>query len=77
MYQNYFNIKEMRIVTIVLIILAVCLIGYNTTKLNFESLFTGDSMVAIIGIVGSLCAILILVIFQLSKKIQQKINNNN
>ena len=65
----------MRIVSLILILLAVCLIGYNVTKIDFEAPLAGDSAVAIIGIVASLCAILILIIFSISKKIQKKIKD--
>jgi len=64
----------MRVATIVLIVLAICLIAYNVTKINFEAPLSGDSSTAVIGIVASLCAILLLVIFSISKKIQEKIN---
>ncbi|WP_340067180.1 hypothetical protein [Ascidiimonas aurantiaca] len=65
----------MRIFTIVLLILAVVLIGYNATVVNFNAPFEGDSVIALIGIVASLCAVLLLLIMNVSKKIQQKINN--
>lgn len=65
----------MKITTIVLIILAICLIAYNVTKVDFKAPLSGDSSTAIIGITASLCAILLLIIFSISKKIQQKIKN--
>ncbi|NAS31791.1 hypothetical protein GTQ40_12460 [Flavobacteriaceae bacterium R38] len=65
----------MRIVTIVLIMLAVCLIGYNITKIDFEAPLSGESFTAVIGIMASLCAILVLTIFTISKKIQKKIKD--
>ncbi|NER13096.1 hypothetical protein GWK08_06575 [Leptobacterium flavescens] len=67
----------MRILTVILIVLAVCLIGYNVTRLDFNALFEGDSMVAVIGIVASLCAILLLLIFTVSKKIEKKVKEGN
>ena len=63
----------MKIATTILMILAVILIGFNATKIDFDAPFEGDSMIAIISIVAGLCALLILIIFQLSKKIQQRI----
>tara|TARA_R110000868_G_scaffold296867_1_gene557249 strand:+ start:73 stop:276 length:204 start_codon:yes stop_codon:yes gene_type:complete len=56
-----------------LILIAVALIGYNSTMLNFDNLLQGDSTIALIGIVASLCAIVVLVIFLMSKKIQKKV----
>jgi len=67
----------MKVFTIILIILAVALIGYNATLINPEAPFEDDSLVAIIGIVSALCAVLLLAIFTLSKKIQQKIKDQN
>lgn len=62
--------------TIILIILAVALIAYNVTLVNFENMLEGDSVIALIGIAASLCAIVLLLIFMASKKIQNKINEN-
>jgi len=63
-------------VTIVLIILAIALIAYNTTIINFERPFEGNSIIAIIGILAALCAIVLLLIFITSKKIQKKIEED-
>ena len=58
--------------TIVLITLAVLLIAYNVTLVNFENPLEGNSVIAIIGIVASLCAIVLLLIYLTSKKIQKR-----
>lgn len=60
----------------ILIVLAIALIGYNVTLVNFKNLLEGDSGIAIIGIVASLCAIALLLIFITSKKIQDNINKD-
>ena len=60
----------------ILIILAITLIVYNVTMLNFENLFEGDSLIALIGIAASLCAIVLLLIYMTSKKIQRKMNED-
>lgn len=62
-----------KIVLTVLLLLALSLIVYNSTKLDPNNLFEGDSLIAIIGILAALCAIVLLVIFHLSKKIQDKL----
>ena len=54
----------------ILIILAIALIAYNVTLVNFENVFEGDSGIALIGIAASLCAIVLLLVFVASKKIQ-------
>ena len=58
---------------IVLIILAILLIAYNSTLLDFDNLLSGDSTIALIGIVAALCAIVLLLIFITSKKIEKKV----
>ncbi|MEO0570186.1 MAG: hypothetical protein AAF039_00675 [Bacteroidota bacterium] len=60
---------------IVLLFLALGLAIYNITLLDFDNLFQGDSLVACIGILASACAILLLLIFSASKKIEQKIKD--
>lgn len=63
----------MKIFTIILSIIAVALIIYNSTKVDFNAPFEGESVVAIITIVAALCAILLLQILRISKKIEQKV----
>jgi len=63
-------------ITIVLIAMALALIAYNVTIIDFETPFGGKSTIALIGIVASLCAIMLLLIFRTSKKIQQKIEED-
>ncbi len=62
----------MKIFTNILVFLALALIIFNVTLLNFKDPFEGDSMVAFIGIAASFCAVLILLIFRMSKKIEEK-----
>ncbi|MEY2692005.1 MAG: hypothetical protein RIT03_395 [Bacteroidota bacterium] len=65
----------MKIFTSILILVAFGLLVFNITLLDLKHLTEGNSMVALIGIAASLCAILILVIFKLSKKIEEKTKN--
>ena len=62
--------------TIILILLAIALIAYNVTLLDFENPFQGNSTIALIGIAASLCAIVLLLIFLTSKKIQKKLDED-
>ncbi len=59
---------------LVLIIVALLLIAYNVTLVDFENPFQGNSTIALIGIVASLCAIILLLIFLTSKKIKNKVD---
>lgn len=66
----------MKIFTYVAMAIAALLCIYNATKLDFENLLEGDSLIGLISIVASLCVILILLIFMTSKKIEEKVKNN-
>ncbi|MDG1571339.1 hypothetical protein OZ410_03370 [Robiginitalea sp. M366] len=61
---------------IVLVILALGLIAYNATMLDPENLFKGDSLVALIGIMAALCALVLLMVYQTSRKIQKKLDED-
>ncbi|MCL6266833.1 hypothetical protein [Flagellimonas myxillae] len=61
---------------IVLVILALGLIAFNLTLVDFDNPFQGDSTVALIGIVASLCAIVLILIFAASKKIDKKLKED-
>jgi hypothetical protein len=65
----------MKIFTTILIVIAIGLIAYNFTTLDFNKPFEGNSMIALMGIVACFCAIFILLIFKLSKKIEEKLKN--
>ncbi len=65
-----------RIVSIILIVLALALITYNVTLINFENPLEGNSIIAMIGIVASLCAIVLVLIYNASKKVQNKMNED-
>jgi uncharacterized membrane protein len=64
-----------RTLTIILILSALGLIVYNVTLIDFENPLEGNSIIALIGIMASLCAIVLLLIFMASKKVQKKIED--
>jgi uncharacterized integral membrane protein len=63
-------------ITFILIVLAIVLIGYNVTFIDFNNPFEGNSVIALIGILAALCAIILLLIFLTSRKIQKKIDED-
>jgi|TARA_R110002049_G_scaffold15417_8_gene63103 hypothetical protein len=65
-----------KILIVILIVLGLALIAYNVTLVDFEDPFQGNSIIALIGIVASLCAIALLLIYSTSKKIQGKIEQD-
>lgn len=65
----------MKIFTSTLVVIALALIIFNITLLDFDHLFEGNSIVALIGIAASFCAVFILLIFRMSKLIEEKTKN--
>lgn len=65
----------MKIFTTLLIFIAIALVVVNVMMLDFDRPFDGNSLVALIGIVASFCAIFILLIFKMSKRIEEKMKN--
>ncbi|MBT8394317.1 MAG: hypothetical protein KJN66_05640 [Bacteroidia bacterium] len=62
----------MKIIIHILSLIALGLIIYNLTKVDFNAPFHGESVIGIITIIAALCAILLLQILRVSKKIEQK-----
>lgn len=62
--------------TIFIIVIAIALIAYNATLLDFNNLLEGNSIIALIGIMASLIAIILIFVFNASKKVQKKINED-
>jgi hypothetical protein len=65
-----------KVLLIILIVLALGLIAYNVTLVDFNDPLRGDSLIALIGIVAALCAIVLLLIYNTSRKIQKKIDED-
>ncbi|MEL0455659.1 hypothetical protein WJN01_05435 [Flavobacteriaceae bacterium SZ-1-7] len=63
----------MKILSIILSVIALGLIIFNFTKVDFNAPFKGESMIAVITIVASLCVILMMAILRISKRIEQKV----
>jgi len=55
-----------------IIILAVGLIGYNSTHIDTNNILNEDSKIALIGIFASACVIILMLILLISKRIQNK-----
>ena len=66
----------MKIFTIILSVIALGLIIFNFTQVNFDAPFEGDSIIAIITIVASLCVIFMMAILRTSKRIEQKVKGH-
>ncbi|MEM7086409.1 MAG: hypothetical protein AAF489_09515 [Bacteroidota bacterium] len=62
----------MKILIYILMILGLGLIVFNASKLDLENPFLGDSGVAAIGILAAACAVLLMVILQISRKIKHR-----
>lgn len=63
----------MKILSIIISVLALALIAFNFTKVNFEAPFEGESIIALITILAALCAIVMMLILRISKRIEDKV----
>ncbi|AWM13400.1 hypothetical protein NHF50_05620 [Flavobacterium sp. NRK F10] len=63
----------MKILTYVIMAVAIALIIFNLTQVDFSNPFQGDSTIASIGVVAGLCAIVLLLIFRAARKIDEKV----
>ncbi|MGB7843571.1 MAG: hypothetical protein WBL21_12315 [Salinimicrobium sp.] len=63
----------MKIFIYTLIAIAVALIAYNSTFLDFEEISRGDSGTALIGILASSIVIVLMVILLMSRAIAEKV----
>lgn len=62
----------MKIFTYIIIALSLITIIFNATKVSLEKPFEGESTIAIIGIVASFCAIVLVTLFAVSKKLVEQ-----
>lgn len=63
----------MKIFTYILSIIALGLIIFNLTQIDYNDPFGNKSTVALITILAGLCTILLLAILRISKKIETKV----
>ena len=63
----------MKIISLIISLLALVLITFNLTKVDFNAPFEGQSMAALITIMAGLCAILLMLILRVSKQIESKV----
>ena len=61
----------MKIFTFILSVIAVILVIYNFTKIDFNSPFGSESIIAFITMFAGLCVILLLAILRISKRIEK------
>lgn len=65
----------MKVFTIILIFIALGLAVFNATQLDFSNVGSESNKISAISIAASFCAVLILVIFRMSKMIEEKTKN--
>jgi hypothetical protein len=66
------NINFMKIFSYIIYALALITIAVNLFKVDFSRPFYGNSSVAIIGIVAALCSVIIVTLYSVSKKIDER-----
>ncbi|MFD2891999.1 hypothetical protein ACFS5J_08255 [Flavobacterium chuncheonense] len=62
----------MKIFSYIIIAIAIGLIVFNITQVDFNQPFEGNSTIALIGIVSGFCAIVLTLVFRMSKIIEEK-----
>ena len=67
----------MKVFTIVISLIALALIVFNVTQIDFKAPFKGQSIVALITIVASFCVIVMMSILRVSKRIEKKVKERN
>jgi uncharacterized membrane protein YecN with MAPEG domain len=65
----------MKIFTYIIVVLGVLLMALNLSQVDFNKPFEGNSSVALIGIVATLCAVILVVILKMAKLIEEKTKN--
>ena len=65
----------MKILLQIFMVIALIMAGFNLFQIDWELPFKEKNMVAVIGVVASLSAFLLLLILRISKKISEKIKN--
>lgn len=63
----------MKYFTILVTVVALGLIVYNARMLDFNNLFEGQSIIALITILACLCAIALLQVLRFSKRVDNKL----
>lgn len=63
----------MKIASTIVIILAAIMAIFNFTKIDFSAPFEGDNITALITILASSCAIVLMLILKVSRRIEQKV----
>ncbi len=67
----------MRILTYLLSLLAIVIVGFNLTQINFSDPFENESYTAIITAIAGGCAILLLTILRVVKKIDRTVKEKS
>ena len=67
----------MRILTYLLSLLAIVIVGFNLTQINFSDPFENESYTAIITAIAGGCAILLLTILRVGKKIDRTVKEKS
>ena len=62
----------MKVLIYSLIVIALALIAYNATFLDFQDTFSGDSKTALIGILASSIVVVLMIILLMSRAISEK-----
>jgi FtsH-binding integral membrane protein len=59
----------------IFLVIAIILLGFNISHLDFQNLLSNDGKIAAIGVLGCLIAIILLLILNNSNKIKNKLED--
>lgn len=65
----------MKYISIILIVIASALLVFNASQVDLEAPFKGNSIVALITVLASLCAITLMFILLTSMRIEKKLKS--
>ena len=61
----------MKIFTYILSVIAILLVIFNFTRIDFKDPFHNESIIAVITVIAGLCVVVLLAILRISKKIEK------
>ena len=74
---NLLKNNLMKTLIYIFLALATGLLIFNVFHIDFDAPLEGDSFAAVIGVGASLCAVILLVILQVTVRIQKKVKNHS
>ncbi len=62
----------MKLLIKILLVISILMIGFNILQINWNDLNWNENIIALIGIISSSCALVLILILMISNKISKK-----